>query len=419
MGYKRTIGILLAVILMMVSGCSSKKTVLPLAEAVKMSEEQLKAELAGFSRDEIVAAWGEPVGMLSGLYGDIFCPELGKSLLLYYKNDGSTVEEVRIGEEGLKTEGTKFEGTILEIHDTSAVVEVDEGFPIRGSGTQVSVSLKDAETPAAAGDRVRVTYDGNVLETDPLQLENQLSIQILDDGQEAGENWDARVAEAIISENQGMYAQGECVAEGHMILETEQKETETKLYVLTMYGEYQFQNGNFVKEAGSGVIPAVLVFQRGEGDEHILSSYEVPEDGNGYVESIQKLFPKHLQEICISPTEEVRDALKDQERRYASEYLETLGRTAKIGDYRDFEYPLLTDAGVSVEVSNRMVENKELGVYPYWIGSEEKLEDGVRYVYQMDYDPEKKQILYTKTEYDTGAVKETYIFNSETGEPES
>jgi len=129
------------------------------------------------------------------------------------------------------------------------------------------------------------------------------------------------------------------------------------------------------------------------------------------------MFPKELQEICISPTEEVREDLERQERCYASQYLKELGRKAEIGQYRDFEYPILTEVGVSVEVSNRMIENRAISAYPSWIGDLEKLEDGVRYVYRQEYEPEKKRILLTKTEYDSGKVKEVFEFNSETGDP--
>ncbi len=108
--------------------------------------------------------------------------------------------------------------------------------------------------------------------------------------------------------------------------------------------------------------------------------------------------------------------LECQEKRYAVEYLETLGRTAPVGEYRDYEHPLLTDRGVSVEVSNRLMENRDLAAYPYWIGNIERLEDGVRYVYQMDYDQDRQRILLTKTEYDSGNVKESYEIDAETGE---
>ncbi len=400
--------------ILMITGCSQKKEIPSLEEAGAMQEEQLKEVLSDFGRDEIIAAWGEPGDALSGVSGEIFFPGQGKMLTVYYSSDGRAVESVKTGE--VVYGSSKFEGTILEIHGTSAVVEVDEGYPIRGSGTQVGVSLEDVAASAKVGDRVRVTWSGGIMETFPLQLENQASIQLLDDGQKAGENWDSRVSEAILSENQGRYSGGECAAEGHVILDVEANETEAKVYALTMYGEYEFQDGNFVKGSGTGAIPAVFVFQRGEDGAYALRSYEVPEDGGCYTESIRSLFPQHLQEICMSPTEEVCADLERQEKRYACEYLETLGRTAAVGEYRDYEHPLLTDLGVSVEVSNSLAENRDLADYPYWIGNIERREDGVRYVYQMDYDQERQRILLTKTEYDSGNVEESYEIDAETGE---
>lgn len=76
-----------------------------------------------------------------------------RSLLLCYEGDGQTEEDVIFVENS-----QAFEGTIKEINSTSAVVEVDEGFPIRSSGDRVSVTLDEAAALAQVGDRVRVTY---------------------------------------------------------------------------------------------------------------------------------------------------------------------------------------------------------------------------------------------------------------------
>ncbi len=275
-----------------------------------------------------------------------------------------------------------------------------------GCGTQTAGTPSQAEsTPSQA--ESTASQEG---------VECQVVAQTEAAKQENADSWDGRVSAAILSENTGRYAGEECQAEGHRILDMEGQETETKVYALTMYGEYQFQDGNFVKGSGSGVIPAVLVFQKDEKGVYTLSSYEVPEDGSGYVESIERMFPQKLQKICLSPTEEMCAELESQERQYAARYLDALGRKAKIGKYRDFEHPLLTECGVSVEVSNRVAERRELGYYPYWIGNVEKLEDGVRYIYQMDFDAEEKRILLTKREYDSGKVTEALAFDSETGE---
>lgn len=237
---------------------------------------------------------------------------------------------------------------------------------------------------------------------------------------------DQQLSRAILEECAGTYARGECAAEGHKILKTEEKDGETIVYALTMYGEYEFHNGDcFVKASGSGVIPAVITYQNSESQTGgnrgwQLQSFDWPEDGSEYVKSIERMFPEELWETCISPSEEVRKALEAQERDYAKAYLETLGREAEIGDYGDFTHTILTEAGVSVEVSNHLLDcTKELGSYPMWIGTLEKVEDGIRYIYEQKLDLEKQRIYYNKIEAETGEVMETYEFDSETGEMES
>lgn len=69
-----------------------------------------------------------------------------------------------------------FTGTITEIYDQTALVQVDEGEIIK-SGSRVHVDLsKNSETDFHVGDKVKVGYDGDVRESDPLQI-NVVSIE--------------------------------------------------------------------------------------------------------------------------------------------------------------------------------------------------------------------------------------------------
>ncbi len=76
-------------------------------------------------------------------------------------------------------EGETFEGVITEIYGQSALVSVDEGWPVRSSGDQVVVGLDEKQQKTAVpGDRIRVNYDGMVMETYPLQLGGQMDTVI-------------------------------------------------------------------------------------------------------------------------------------------------------------------------------------------------------------------------------------------------
>lgn len=229
---------------------------------------------------------------------------------------------------------------------------------------------------------------------------------------------DEAVGMAVLSTNADKYATQECVAEGHILLETEQEGTKTTAYALTMYGEYGFENGAFIKGSGSGLIPAVMTFSYDEKNGYVLEDCQYPMDGSYYVSSIQELFPEKYWDRCIVHRDDDIEELTRQERIYAGDYLNRLGRTAKIGDYADVGHLLLTDAGVSVEVSNHLAELEKdlLYGYPYWIGNLEKLEDGVRYVYEMSLDKKAGEIIYTKSVYDTKEVVEQIRIDMNTGE---
>ncbi|MBE5813280.1 MAG: sodium ion-translocating decarboxylase subunit beta [Clostridiales bacterium] len=222
---------------------------------------------------------------------------------------------------------------------------------------------------------------------------------------------DDMVSNALLSNNKGKYADGECIAEGHIILGSDVKDKETFVYALTMYGEYGFQDNNFVKVSGSGTIPAVIVLS--ENDE--LNRIDWPEDGSKNVESIKELFPKEYHSRVLSIKDKDTEELEKQEKAYAQNYLSKIGRQAEIGDYGDFEHPLLTHKGVSVQVSNMLLA-KNYANFPHWIGNQEKIEDGIRYVYEMNYDKENNQIILEKYNYETKEVVEKIRINSLNGD---
>jgi len=223
-----------------------------------------------------------------------------------------------------------------------------------------------------------------------------------------------KVADVLLASSDEKYLEGETKSEGHIILSSEVEGDLTTVYALTMYGEYGFQDGNFVKVSGTGVMPAVIKIFEKDG-KVILTNIIWPKDGTGHEESLKEMFPIKHHARVLSISDNDRDTLKAMEIEYAKDYLTQIGRTAQIGEYGDFEHTLLTEAGVSVEVSNKLVE-KNYANYPSWIGNQEKIEDGVRYIYQMDYDKENNKIVLSKSNYETKEVTEKIVIDSLTGE---
>lgn len=79
-----------------------------------------------------------------------------------------------------KEEEVYFTGTIVEITDQMAIVEIDEGV-ILSSGDIAAVDLSvEEETTFEEGDRVEVAYDGIVRESYPLGI-NTISVKLIDD----------------------------------------------------------------------------------------------------------------------------------------------------------------------------------------------------------------------------------------------
>ena len=70
----------------------------------------------------------------------------------------------------------------------------------------------------------------------------------------------------------------------------------------------------------------------------------------------------------VHPSDGDRAALQAQERKYAKQYLDSIGRTAVIGEYSDLEieYPDISSENLDL-IFNRYWE------YPRWIGTEEKI----------------------------------------------
>lgn len=239
-------------------------------------------------------------------------------------------------------------------------------------------------------------------------LKNYISQNVI-----SSPNLDTAVSEAILSIN-GKYSWlGECPAEGHIIMGTDKEGDKIKAYVLEAYSSYGFDNGWFV-ELGGHSTACVMTFLEAD-DGYVFQDVEYTEDGAHLKDSVKRLFPLRYRKRAISFKEEDRQSLSEQCRKYAEAYLEEKGRTEKIGSYSDIERIALTDLGVSVEASNRILEQKGDISYCH-IGYYEELQDGVRYLCRTGYSETENIVVYIKERYDTGQIAEKTVFDSLTGE---
>ncbi len=74
--------------------------------------------------------------------------------------------------------------------------------------------------------------------------------------------------------NQGKsYLAGEVATEGHIILDTEEKNGQIKAYTIASFGYFGFENGLFTMISGSGAIPTVMTFTKNGSGAYVLLQY--------------------------------------------------------------------------------------------------------------------------------------------------
>lgn len=207
---------------------------------------------------------------------------------------------------------------------------------------------------------------------------------------------------------------GECWVEGHVVLGEQDKGDTTEVYAQVMYMNYGFLDGVFTDAGGGSVHPAVIVFENTQGG-YALKEILEPDDGENYGSSIEAMMP----EACIRKMQEeggaIRAEMERQMTEQAQSYLASIGRTEPIGDWREHDLQL---SGMLPRAANLLTDTQRR--YPLWLTSQERIEDGVRYVYTREWYPEAvlaegetgTEVL-TKTRHEDGFVAETITIEAE------
>ncbi|TCO53965.1 M56 family metallopeptidase [Caldanaerobacter subterraneus] len=231
------------------------------------------------------------------------------------------------------------------------------------------------------------------------------------------ENLDEAVSYAIKSRRLA-YNEGEAATEGHIILDVEEKDGIIKVYTIASFGAFGFENGIFTKISGSGAIPTVITFSKNEKGVYSLLEYKEPMDGAFYIDSLKKMFPEKLYDKVISADKYYPELAKQQEAQ-AAEYLKNIGRTAKVSA----AYVEKKLVNINVEASNKLFGGTEfpfLNDYPWWIGTRERIENGIRYIYETSQSKTNDGydlVIFRKTKEDGTIVKE-YRYKIVDSEPQ-
>lgn len=211
--------------------------------------------------------------------------------------------------------------------------------------------------------------------TKPVPIEENNQLKALN-----SQRIDDIVSKAILKQAKS-YELGETATEGHIILDSKESGELLSLYTIASYGAFGFENDIFTKISGSGAIPTVMVFEKYDNGEYVLKEYKEPMDGEGYADSIKKMFPKELWDKVFA-TDKYSE-LSIQQENQAKKYLEKIGRVAKVSA-DTIERKL---SNINVEASNKLFSeltknDNFLNHCPYWLGTKEFIENGNRYRYE-------------------------------------
>ncbi len=261
--------------------------------------------------------------------------------------------------------------------------------------------------------QVKIKYDP---ETYLYSVEPSADVIITND-KDTQANYLITIHDAVsiaIKSQRKSYGAGDVATEGHIILNTEDENGKVKVYTISSFGAFGFENGIFTIVSGSGLIPIVMTFSRNDKGEYSLLEYKEPIPGRDNWKSTKALFPKKLWDKVLmtdkDQTERYRTEIYNQQETQAIRYLQSIGRNAPVSR----EYVNRESLKINVEASNKifaglMKYDLELNSFPFWIGSKELIENGVRYVYKTSQSKTSDGydlVTFMKTEVDGTLVKQ-------------
>lgn len=126
---------------------------------------------------------------------------------------------------------------------------------------------------------------------------------------------------SVLSDNDGKYLEGEFKTVSSKILSVKRGIGETKVYALCLYDEWSEENGLLYSVSGS-FTPVAMTFKNPSSANapYVLKSYETPDDGSLYSDSVKRIFPVSLWAQVLYMSDSASSALHENSRKNALEY---------------------------------------------------------------------------------------------------
>ena len=139
------------------------------------TQEEIEEKLKGEHRDNILVSWGEPDGMLSGMWGDVWFLDDAKErkITVYYDSNGC-VENVRIGNRSNEPETVVFHDKVFNKSELSEeTLEWLEKYNLLSTEEQLAISYVPSELRTAEGGEVAVDeYEIEKVDYPPMVMFN-------------------------------------------------------------------------------------------------------------------------------------------------------------------------------------------------------------------------------------------------------
>ncbi len=202
----------------------------------------------------------------------------------------------------------------------------------------------------------------------------------------------------------------------HNIISAIAKDGKYEVYALVSYGEYRFMNGNLVRLTELNVKPTVFTFVKNSKEYYDFVHADFPTFASDTEDAVRKMYIRTTAENVMKNMEIFKTGLLTQEKEAAEKYLKAIGRNAVVGTRSDFTFDSIESQGVSEEAAGKILADQKLLLYPMWIGNQEFVQDGVRYVYETSYNKSDDTLLFRKIDYLTKKNLEEWKVSAATGE---
>lgn len=199
---------------------------------------------------------------------------------------------------------------------------------------------------------------------------------------------------------------GECWVEGHIVLDTKETADEAIVYAQVYAQDFGFMSGIFTDTGSGFLIPMRFTFDKTPGG-FVLREIVDPEDGMNYAASLKEIMSRRAYRKLNRLSDADTAEMKRQMYAQAQAYLDSIGRTEPVGDWRDLNLQL---ADMFVPASNHIICFYK--PYPLDVTTRERLENGERFVYTRDWEadsafPGGGVCTLTKVRREDGALLET------------